>query len=121
MVHLFVVYGYQGAEEDAEKVDGLLIGFFRLFLLRLRWLSVLVNLCLLLGTLMLILRLFPVWLRAFLLEGMLIWPLLYSRGAGLTPGITCTFNKDDGTDSRRDFCVVCPNALAASQACYVTE
>ena len=47
--------------------------------------------------------------------------LAYSQGAGLTPDITCTFNRDDGTGSRRDFCVGCPGALAASQACYVTD
>ena len=47
--------------------------------------------------------------------------LAYSLGAGLTPGITCTFNRDDGTGSRRDFFVGCPGALAASQVCYVTD
>ena len=31
------------------------------------------------------------------------------------------FNRDDGTGSRRDFFVGCPNALAASHACYVTD
>ena len=38
VVHLFVVYGYQGAEEDADQL------LFRRFLLRLRW-FVLVSLC----------------------------------------------------------------------------
>ena len=48
--------------------------------------------------------------------------LAYSQGAGLTPDITCTFNRDDGTGSRRGFFFVgCPGALAASQACYVTD
>ena len=47
--------------------------------------------------------------------------MLISLGAGLTPDITCTFNRDDGTGSRRDFFVGCPGALAASQACYVTD
>ena len=47
--------------------------------------------------------------------------LAYSLGAGLTPVITCTFNRDDGTGSRRDFSGGCPGVLAASQACYVTD
>ena len=47
--------------------------------------------------------------------------LAYSLGAGLPPDITCTFNRDDGTGSRGDFFVGCPGALAASQACYVTD
>ena len=75
MVHLFVVYGYQGAEEDALRNCSLLISFFRLSLLKLRW-FVLVSPCLLMVILMLILLLFPVLLRVFLLVGMLIWLLL---------------------------------------------
>ena len=47
--------------------------------------------------------------------------LAYSLGAGLTPDITCAFNREDGTGSRRDFFVVCSGALAASQTCYVTD
>ena len=47
--------------------------------------------------------------------------LAYSLGAGLTPDVTCTFNRDDGTGSRRDFLVGYPGVLAASQACYGTE
>ena len=34
---------------------------------------------------------------------------------------TCTFNRDDGSGSRRDFFIGCPNALAASQVCCVTD
>ena len=45
----------------------------------------------------------------------------HSLGAGAMPDNTCTFNRDDGSGSRRDFFVGCPNALAASQACYVTD
>ena len=47
--------------------------------------------------------------------------LAHSLGAGLSPGITCLFNQDDGTGSRRDFFVGCPGALAASHAWYVTD
>ena len=47
--------------------------------------------------------------------------LAYSLGSGLTPDVICCFNRDEGTGSRRDFFVACPGALAASQACYVTD
>ena len=47
--------------------------------------------------------------------------LAHSLGAGLAPDNTCTFNRDDGSGSRRDFFIGCPGALAASHACYVTD
>ena len=47
--------------------------------------------------------------------------LAYSRGAGLAPDVTCRFSREDGAGSRRDFFVGCPNALAASRACCVTD
>ena len=61
---------------------------------------------------MLILLLSPVLLRAFLLGGTLIWLfacslVLTGRRALVRVGIY--------------FFVGCPNALAASQACYVTD
>ena len=70
---------------------------------------------------MLILLLFPVLPRVFLLEGMWIWLLPILWEAGLTPDATCRFNREEGTGSRRDFFVGCPNVLAASDACYVTD
>ena len=74
VVHLFVVYGYQGAEEDAEKLrltDRLLQA-----VLAEAQIVCVGQPMLLLVILMLILRLFPVLLRVCLLVGMLIWPLL---------------------------------------------
>ena len=47
--------------------------------------------------------------------------LAYSLGAGLAPDVTCRFSREDGTGSRRWFFEGCPCALAASQACYVTD
>ena len=47
--------------------------------------------------------------------------LAFSRGTGSTPDITCTFSREDGAGSRRDFFVGCPGALAASDACFVTD
>ena len=44
-----------------------------------------------------------------------------SLGAGLAPDVTCRFNREEGAGSRRDFFIGCPNAVAASHACYVTD
>ena len=43
--------------------------------------------------------------------------LAYSQGAGLAPDVTCRFGREEGTGSRRDFFVGCPNALAAVFPC----
>ena len=70
---------------------------------------------------MLILLLSLVFLRVFLLVGLWIW-LWRSLGvAGLTPDATCRFSREEGTGSRRNFFVGCPNVLAASDACFVTD
>ena len=47
--------------------------------------------------------------------------LAYSRGAGFAPDATCWFSLEGGAGSLRDFIVGCPNALAASDACFVTD
>ena len=44
----------------------------------------------------------------------------YSLGAGWKPDATCKFRREDCVDSRRDFIVGCPDALAAFAACVVT-
>ena len=52
---------------------------------------------------MLILQLFPVLLKVFLLDGMLTLALAYSQGAGRAPDVTCRFNREEGIGSHRDF------------------
>ena len=47
--------------------------------------------------------------------------LAFSRGAGTAPVATCRFNLEGGAGTRRDFLVGCPDALAASDACFVTD
>ena len=47
--------------------------------------------------------------------------LAHSLGAGKGPDATCRVRLDEGSGTRRDFMVACPNALAASVACQVTE
>ena len=70
---------------------------------------------------MLILQSYPVWLRVCLLVGMLIWLLRILLVLVPRLVLLCTFNRDDGSGSRRDFFIGCPNALAASQVCCVTD
>ena len=119
MVHLFVVYGYQGAEEDAEKLR-LTDSLLQAVLVEAQIVCV--------GQPMLIagdLNADPAVISC-LAEGIFAGryvdlALAYSHGAGVAPDVTCRFNREDGTGARGDFFVGCPGALAASQACYVTD
>ena len=47
--------------------------------------------------------------------------LAYSRGTGTAPAATSRFSLEGGAGTRRDFLVGCSNALAASNACFVTD
>ena len=114
VVHLFVVYGYQGAEEDPDKLqltDRLLQAV----------LAEAQVVCIGQPILNADPAVIPCLAKGISAGRYVDLALAYSLGAGLTPDITCTFNRDDGTGSRRDFFVGCPGALAASQACYVTD
>ena len=70
VVHLIVVYGYQGAEEDAEKLR-LTDRLLQAVLAEAQMVRI-GQPMLLLEILMLILQSYPVWLRVCLLVGMLI-------------------------------------------------
>ena len=119
MVQLFVVYGYQGAEEDAVQLlltDKLLQ-------------AVLAEAQVVCGGQPLLnagdLNADPAVIPC-LSEGIsagrfVDLALAFSKGAGLSPAATCRFRGDEGTGSRRDFFVGCPDALAAADACFVTD
>ena len=99
MVHFFVVHGYQGAEEGAEKLR-----------LTDRLLQAAPAEAVCVGQPMLIagdlnadLAVIPCLAKGISAGGCVDLALAYSLGAGLTPDTTCTFNRDDGTGSRRDF------------------
>ena len=47
--------------------------------------------------------------------------LAHPVGAAKDPDATCTFKLDECAGSRRDLVVACPNALAASTACWMTD
>ena len=102
------------------KNCSLLIGFFKLSLLRLRW-FVLVSPMLIAGDLNADPAVIPCLAKGISACRYVDLALAYSLGAGLAPDATCTLSREDGTGSRRDFFVGCPGALAASQACYVTD
>ena len=119
VVHLFVVYGYQGAEEDSDKLvltDKLL----QAVLAGAQVVHVGQPL-LVAGDLNAAPAVIPCLAKGMSAGRYVDLALAYSQGAGVVPDRTCTFNRDDGSGSRRDFFVGCPNALAASQVCCVTD
>ena len=98
----------------------LLISFYRPFLLKLWWFA-LVNLCFIAGDLNADPAVIPCLAKDISAGRFVDLALAYSLRAGLTPDATCRFSRDEGTGSRRDFFVGCPKALAASDACFVTD
>ena len=118
-VHLFDVYCYQGAEKDFDRLllaDKLL----QAFLLKLRWFCI-GQPMLFAGDLNADPAVIPCLAEGISAGRFVDFALAYSLRAGRTPDATCRFSRDEGTGSRRDFFVGCPNALAASDACFVTD
>ena len=119
VVHLFVVYGYQGAEEDADKLrltDKLLQA-----VLAEAQVVCIGQPMLIAGDLNADPAVIPCLAKGMSAGRYVDLALAHSLGAGVMPDRTCTFNRDDGSGSRRDFFIGCPNALAASQVCCVTD
>ncbi len=119
VVHLFVVYGYQGAEEDAEKLrltDRLLQAVLAEAQVVCTGQPLLIA-----GDLNADPAVIPCLAKGMSAGRYVDLALAHSLGAGSMPGITCTFNQDDGSGSRRDFLVGCSNTLAASVECGVTD
>ena len=112
-------YGYQGAEEDAEKLQ-LTDKLLQAVLAEAQVVCI--------GQPMLIAGDFnadpaviPCLSKGISAGRHVDLALAYSLGAGLAPDATCRFSREGGTGSRKDFFVACPGALAASQAFYVTD
>ena len=120
VVHLFVVvYGYQGAEEDAEKLrltDRLLQA-----VLAEAQVVCIGQPMLIAGDLNADPAVIPCLVKGMSAGRYVDLALAHSLGACVTPDVTCRFSREDGSGSRRDFFVGCPNALAAVQACHVTD
>ena len=117
MVHLFVVYGYQGTEEDAEKLR-LTDSLLQAVLVEAQIVCI-GQPMLIAGDLNADPAVIPCLAKGISAGRYVDLALAFSLGAGVAPDVTCTFSREDGTGSRRDFFVGCPGALAASQACYV--
>ena len=108
VVHLFVVYGYQGAEEDADQLqltDKLLQAVFA----EAQVVCVGQHL-LIAGDLNADPAIIPCLAKGISAGRFVDLALAFSRGAGTAPAATCRFSGEDGTGSRRVFFVGCPNA-----------
>ena len=119
VVHLLVVYGYQGAEDDAEKLQ-LTDRLLQAVLAEAQVVCV-GQPMLIAGDLNADPAVIPGLSKGISSGRFVDLALAYSRVAGLAPDVTCRFSREEGTGSCRDFFVGCPGALAASQACYVTD
>ena len=119
VVHLFVVFGYQGAEEDADQL--LLIDKLLQAVLAEAQVVCVGQPILIAGDLNADPAVIPCLAKGISAGRYVDLALAYSLGVGLTPDVTCRFSREEGTGSRRDFFVGCPDALAASHACYVTD
>ena len=119
VAHIFVVYGDQGAEEDADQL--LLTDKLLQAVLAEAQVVCIGQPLLIAGDLNADPAVIPCLAKGISAGRYVALVLAYSLGAGLTPDVTCRFSRKDGTGSRRDFFVGCPNALAVSQACYVTD
>ena len=119
VVHLFVVYGYQGAEEDADKLQ--LTDRLLQAVPAEAQVVCIGQPMLIAGDLNADPAVIPCLAKGISAGRFVDLALACSQGAGRAPDVTCRFSREDGTGCRRDFFVGCPNALAASQACYVTD
>ena len=119
VVHLFVVYGYQEAEEDADRL--LLTNKILQAVLAGAQVVFIGQPMLIAGDLNADPAIIP-YLAKGISDGRFVdLTLAYSRDAFTSLDATCRFSREEGTGSRRDFFVGCPNALAASDACFVTD
>ena len=117
VVHLFVVYGYQGSDNDPEKLQ-LTEHLFAAVLAEAR-------LCCA-GQPVVLAGDFNVepFVNPSLAKGISDghWVDLeyaFSFGRGVPPSSTCQFQLDEDKGSRRDFILACPIALAAASMCSV--
>ena len=117
VVHLFVIYGYQGAESDPEKLQ-LSEHLFAVVLVEARMCCV--------GQ--------PVLLAGDFNADPTVIPSLakgifdghwadleraVAIGRGVPPSFTCQFQLDEDKGFRRDFVLACPIALVAATSCSV--
>ena len=119
VVHLFVVHGNQGAEEDADQL--LLTDKLLQAVLAEAQVVCIGQPMLIAGDLNADPAVIPCLAKGISAGRYVDLALAYSQGAVLAPVVTCRFSREEGTGSRWDFFVGCPSALTASQSCFVTD
>ena len=117
IAHLFVIFGYQGAESDPEKLT--------LTDILLAAVLAEAKMCCAGQPVILVSDLNgdPSVIPS-LTEGMShgVWidvEKAFAIGRGVVPALTCQFQLDEDKGSRRDFTLACPIAMAATTACCV--
>ena len=117
IAHLFVVYGYQGSSDDPQKL-----------LLTNKLFEAVIGEAKVCGTGQPVIitgdfnvepDVVPVVAKALQYGHLIDLDAAYSAGRGSPPSPTCRFSLDGAPGTRRDFFLVCPNALAASTDCQV--
>ena len=117
VVHLFVIYGYQGAESDPEKLQ-LSEHLFAAVLAEAR-------MCcagqpvILAGDFNADPTVIPSLAKGIFDGHWIDLERAFATGRRVPPSSTCQFQLDEDKGSRRDFVLACPIALAAATACSV--
>ena len=117
IVHLFVIYGYQGAESDPEKLQ-LSEHLFAAVLAEAR-------VCcagqpvLIVGDFNADPSCYPSLAKGIMDGHWIDLEQAFATGRGVAPSRTCQFQLDEDKGSRRDFVVAFPIAMAAASACRV--
>ena len=119
MVHLFEVCGYEGVGEDADQLG--LTGKLLQAVLAEAQVVCISRPLLITGDLNGDPAFIPCLAKGISAGKFVDLALAYSLGAGRKPDATCWSRREDCVGSRTDFIVGCPNALAASTACFVTD
>ena len=119
VVNLFVVYGYQGAEEDSDEL--LLTDRLLGAVLAEAQVVCVGQPVLVVGDLNADPGVVPCLAKCIASGRLVDLALAYSSGDGKEPDATCRFKLEEGVGTRKDFFAACPNALAASTSCGVTD
>ena len=106
VVHLFVVYGYQGTEEDAHKLQ-LTVRLLQAVLAEAQVVCI-GQPMLIAGDLNADPAVIPCLAMGISAGRYVDLALAYSLGAGLASDGTCRFSREDGAGSRRDFLSAVP-------------
>ena len=114
IVHLFVIYGYQGAESDPEKLqlsDHLFAAEARMCCAG--------QPVILAGDFNADPTVIPSLAKGIMDGHWIDLEQAFATGRRVAPSCTCQFQLDEDKGSRRDFVLACPIAMAAATACCV--